>query len=66
MTYRECTVTQPAPGKILVQCHYSQAAMWLSPDVPSRFDERRPCNDGACTHATCPLYDNAWQRRPKT
>jgi|RhiMetStandDraft_4_1073278.scaffolds.fasta_scaffold220526_3 hypothetical protein len=57
MSYQESPVSQAGPGKHLVQCHHLQAALWLTPDV-SRTVERRPCNDGSCKHAGCPLYDN--------
>ena len=48
----------PSPGLILVNCHFAQTLLWMPPERPSRRAERRPCNDGACRHQDCPLYDN--------
>lgn len=52
MSYTESPDSQYAPGKVLVQCHFMEAAVWLTPDV----DPRRPCNNGSCHCNDCPLH----------
>ena len=48
-----------AQGKILIDCHFAQTTLWMEPARPSQLVEPRPCNDGSCWYAACPLYDNA-------